>query len=169
MATLQKLVGLRWLLLGVFPYGVQLRRVEGSHAFWVRSDVAPEEWSDGHRVLSSESFENISAGKIWVRGSDGISTLAYKANAAPVSVTSPTEQYFTTEYILDSDAVQSKQITLLPPPKGRVRLTVLHGIEQAQNIDFNVDADGVLSWDSLALELLVTEGSMLYVSYFIGS
>ena len=169
MATLQKMVGLRWLLLGVFPFGVTLRRVEGSHAVWVRSNVEPVEWSDGNRVISSITPDNIAAGQIWVRGTDGVSTLEYGSNEPPVSVTSPTEQYFTTEYILDSDTVQSKQIALIPKPKGRVRLNVLYGIEQAQDIDFNVNGDGVLSWDSLALELLVSEGSKLYISYFIGT
>lgn len=74
MATLQKTVGLRWLLLGVFPFGVTLRRVEGSHAVWVRSNVEPVEWSDGNRVISSITPENIAAGQIWVRGTDGVST-----------------------------------------------------------------------------------------------
>lgn len=168
MTIQRKQVGLNWLQLGVFPFGAKLRRVEGSYAGWAVGNK-PEQWANGNRVVSDTKFGSVPAGTIWVRGLDGISVLEYEANTQPSVGTNPGEQYYQTEYILDSAAIQTKQITLNPIPNSRVRLNVHRGIEQDQDVDYLVDVNGVLSWNGLALETLVEEGTKLYISYFIGT
>lgn len=169
MTIQRKQVGLNWLLLGTFPFGGRLRRVEGSYAGWMLSTNKPDAWANGNRVVSDTRFGAVPAGNIWVRGLDGISTLEFDISTQPSVGTNPGEQYFQTEYILNAAAIQAKQITLTPVPISRVRLNVLRGIEQDQDVDYLVDNNGVLSWNGLALETLVESGTKLYISYFIGT
>ena len=53
------------------------------------------------------------------------------------------------------------------PASNSVELWVIGGILQKENIDFMVTGQQ-LSWENLALELLVSEGSILHLSYIRG-
>lgn len=53
------------------------------------------------------------------------------------------------------------------PASNSVELWVIGGILQKENIDFMVIGQQ-LSWENLALELLVSEGSILHLSYIRG-
>jgi len=53
------------------------------------------------------------------------------------------------------------------PASNSVELSVIGGILQKENIDFMVIGQQ-LSWETLALELLVSAGSILHLSYIRG-
>lgn len=65
---------------------------------------------------------------------------------------------------LNSAQIAAKGITLPSIPQSEVQLQVIGGTAQKQNIDFVVSAQA-LGWSGLALELLLSEGDYLSISY----
>lgn len=53
------------------------------------------------------------------------------------------------------------------PVSNSLELNVIGGILQKENVDFTVIGQQI-SWENLALELLVSEGSILHLSYIRG-
>lgn len=63
--------------------------------------------------------------------------------------------------------ILEKRLALTETPlDGKVRIGVFNGCQQRQNIDYVLLPNtNIVSWESLALELLLEEGDVLYVDY----
>ena len=68
------------------------------------------------------------------------------------------------EVILTNDMITNKRIILPSVPNGIVFFNPYGGIPQRMNQDFVVNTN-ILSWDSLALELLLEVGEAVYIQY----
>lgn len=71
---------------------------------------------------------------------------------------------FQEQVVLSSDDIINKTLEMTYTPIGLVNLTVIGGILQLQNVDFTVTGK-IISWNSLALEMLVDEGSTIFLQY----
>ena len=72
------------------------------------------------------------------------------------------------QFVLTPTDITNHHIDLdFIPASNSVELWVIGGILQKENIDFIVTGQQ-LSWENLALELLVSEGSILHLSYIRG-
>ena len=69
-------------------------------------------------------------------------------------------------YQLTSLEIASKQIMLLSTPDdpSKVKVDIQGGCIQVNGVDFNVASD-ILSWDSLGMETVITEGDYLQITY----
>lgn len=74
----------------------------------------------------------------------------------------------TQQFVLTPVDITNHHVSLdFIPASNNVELWVIGGILQKENIDFMVIGQQ-LSWENLALELLVSEGSILHLSYIRG-
>ena len=74
----------------------------------------------------------------------------------------------TQQFVLTTTDITNHHVNLdFIPASNSVELWVIGGILQKENIDFMVIGQQ-LSWENLALELLVSEGSILHLSYIRG-
>lgn len=73
------------------------------------------------------------------------------------------------EVIITPTMIQQKKLFLesVPTRPRHVELSVFGGIEQRPFHDFNV-YDNVIDWDSLALEMLIDEGTAIAIRYYRG-
>lgn len=73
---------------------------------------------------------------------------------------------FIREFIeITNDMLVNKEIALqYEPSPNSIRVSIIGGIEQKEGIDF-IMVDNILTWHFLALELLLTVGSILSIDY----
>lgn len=92
----------------------------------------------------------IGQGPAGIRGIQGEQGMPAKPNFLMVMVT--------------ADHIAAKAITLPSTPRFEAVVNIVGGTAQKQDIDF-VIAEDILSWDSLALELLLEAGDYLSIFY----
>jgi len=188
----------RWVELPGTSQGVILQRLSGAKLYYRYADTRPhdDEYLGFLEGGGIEPISLI-GGRIWVR-SAGVTQLAWQAAIiAPstpgalignldnylgnthvnvVSIlnellqlqTSNTASPVVLDIVLTATDITNAYIDLpYPPIADTFRLNVYGGIQQRRNVDYTV-TDTRLSWSTLALELLIDEGSVLSVSYFRG-
>lgn len=90
-----------------------------------------------------------------------IRELFYQGTGAALPQDHFEERIITPQILLD------KQLALEhPPADGLVRLGVYRGCEQQQNVDYQlIPNSNIISWETLALELLLEENDIVYLNY----
>lgn len=68
------------------------------------------------------------------------------------------------DHVLTPLEIADKAMNLPSTPASVVHISLYGGIEQRQNVDFIVNGN-VLSWDTLAMQLLVESGSVMSINY----
>jgi hypothetical protein len=187
-----------WIELNNVSEGVLLQKVDGAVVYYLYSDTVPTKKRDGFVLNKTDTPVSLFGGKIWVKseGYTKVSYLAAKVDRPGLSddigdlsnlpttnkdslvdaiielegriIDTEAGAFTSYYYIISAADIANKQLTLQHLP---VRETVIiqphMGIAQFLDIDFTVTGN-IVNWDTLALELLLTEGQRLFISYTIG-
>ena len=187
-----------WIELQDVHEGVLLQKVNGAVVYYLYSDITPDRKKIGFVLNKTDNPIPLYGGRIWVRseryteiaytpvkvdkpnleGDIGVlnnlptnnkgslvdAIIELEGRIQQIESNTVVSYYYTVSNL----DILNKQLTLQHLP---VRDTVIiqphMGIAQFLDVDFTVTGN-IVSWDTLALELLLLEGQRIYISYTIG-
>lgn len=184
-----------WIELENVGEGVLLQKNNGAEVYYLYSDDVPDRKRDGTVLNKTDIPVSLFGGRIWVKseGYTRITYIAAKVDRPGLSddignldnlptvnkeslVDSIIElelrirdtessKYHAYYHVLSNTEIADKQLILQHTPnRNTVNIQPHMGVSQFLDIDFTITGN-ILSWDTLALELLLTEGTLLFISY----
>jgi hypothetical protein len=149
-----------WVEITDIPQGALMQRVSGAPVHYLYSNDLPKQADIGFPLPGS--LTTVLGGTRFFVRSRLLSTISY----LPVDVLALNGSgYDDYDYIITDNDIQHKRLILVnDPSRDTVRITPYHGDMQRLDVDYTVTGREV-SWDNLALELLLEEGDVVNIRY----
>lgn len=149
-----------WVELTDIPQGALMQRVTGAPVHYIYSPEIPKESEVGFPLPGSIT-PILGGTRVFVR-SRLLSTISYLPIDVQALNSTGLDDY---DYTITDDDIQRAGLTLMNVPnRNTVRITPYHGDLQRLDVDYTVNGQEV-SWDNLALELLLEVGDVVNIRY----